>query len=247
MTQIDQFSLVTVPIELLFEGRCIGHATSFIWHEMGRHFLVTNWHVLSGIDFFTLGNASSHGGRPDHIRAYFEAAPGMFGKRQWELPLFDDERVPYWLVYPLGKRADIAVLPLPEPELPMSMYPLNVLASDDLRVEIGMDVYILGYPFAIEPPALPVWKRGSIASEPELIRMTTNYMLVDSASRPGMSGSPVIRRDWGNGATKSLTKFIGIYSGRKRVEPDEAQIGLVWDASLIRDIIAGNTRDTRQT
>lgn len=246
MMKIDQFSLVTVPIELRFEGRSIGHATSFVWQEMGRHFLVTNWHVLSGLDFFSLVNASPHGGRPDYIRAYFETAPGMFGKRQWDLPLFDDEGMPNWLIYSLGKRADIAVLPLLDPELPMSLYPLNVWANDDLRVEIGMDVYILGYPFAIAPPALPVWKRGSIASEPELIRTTTDYMLVDSTLRPGMSGSPVIRRDWGNGTTRSLTRFIGVYSGRKKVEANEAQIGLVWDGCLIRDIIAGNTRNGSQ-
>ena len=143
--------------------------------------------MFSGIDFFSGKNASDGGGRPDMIRAHFEVSPGMFGKRQWEIPLFDDEGVPLWLVYPLGKRVDIAVLPLPEPLHPQTMYPINVLANDDLLVAIGMDVYILGYPFKIAPPKLPVWKRGSIASEPDLVRMTTNYMLVAPCrrTRPG--------------------------------------------------------------
>jgi hypothetical protein len=41
-----------------------------------------------------------------------------------------------------------------------------------------------------------------------------------------------------------LNKFIGVYSGRVPTDhPQEAQIGLVWDGSLIDEIIAGNVRD----
>ena len=99
-----------------------------------------------------------------------------------------------------GRRVDIAVLPIPfkPEELIISFYPLNILANAALRIEIGMEVFILGYPFKIEPPAYPVWKRGSVASEPQLAPLTTDYMLVDTASRPGMSGAPVIRRSWTN-------------------------------------------------
>jgi hypothetical protein len=98
-----------------------------------------------------------------------------------------------------------------------------------------------------------VWKRGSIASEPQLARFTTDYMLVDTASRPGMSGGPVIHRSWTNHMVQPgvvalvdtpMNKFIGVYSGRLPTDhPHEAQIGLVWDGSLIDEIIAGNVRD----
>jgi hypothetical protein len=125
-----------------------------------------------------------------------------------------------------------------------------------------MEVFILGYPFKIELPGYPVWKRGSIASEPQLASITSalgsavkqsEYMLVDSASRPGMSRPPVIRRSWSNHdiepnfiATVStpIDRFIGVYSGRAHTDhPNEAQIGLVWDGSLIDEIIAGQRRD----
>jgi hypothetical protein len=116
-----------------------------------------------------------------------------------------------------------------------------------------MDVFILGYPFKIRLPAYPVWKRGSIASEPNLVRLTTDYMLVDTASRPGMSGAPVIRRSWTNHMLEvgvlavmdtPLTKFIGVYSGRLPTDHShEAQIGLVWDSSFIDEIIVGTTKD----
>jgi hypothetical protein len=57
-----------------------------------------------------------------------------------------------------------------------------------------MEVFILGYPFEIKRPAFPVWKRASVASEPDLVRLVDDYILVDTASRPGMSSAPVIRQ-----------------------------------------------------
>ena len=77
---------------------------------------------------------------------------------------------------------------------------------------------------------------------------------MDTVSRPGMSGAPVIQRSWGNHLLpnnamvtdgRNRTKFLGVYSGRVSTDhPHEAQIGLVWDKSYIDEIIAGNTRDT---
>jgi hypothetical protein len=110
---------------------------------------------------------------------------GSFEKQQWTIRIRDENDTPLWLVHP-GTRIDIAVLPFlynPKEHI-VTLYPLNVLANYNLRIEIGMEVFILGYPFKIEPPAYPVWKRGSIASEPQLARLTTDYMLVDTASRP---------------------------------------------------------------
>jgi hypothetical protein len=119
-------------------------------------------------------------------------------------------------------------------------------------VRIGVEVFILGYPFGDSPPAFPVWKRGSIASDPELVRMSNGYFLVDTASRPGMSGTPVILRSWTNdfvdGSVRAIndraeTNLIGVYSGRLWAEKEEAQIGMVWHHSYIREIIAGGMRD----
>ncbi len=254
MTTLDQFSLVTVPIELFFDETWLGQGTGFVWREANRNYLVTNWHVLSGRDFFNGKCLHEMGGIPNRISTMFTVETGIFDKRRWDLHILDDDGKPLWLAYPGGKRVDIVVLPLSEPSLPMTMYPINELAKDDLRVEIGMDVFILGYPFKIGPPGLPVWKRGSIASEPEIVRITTDYMLVDTASRPGMSGSPVIRRSWTNHMTvpgivahlgQPMNRFLGVYSGRVPTDhPNEAQIGLVWDGSLIREIIVGGMQDT---
>jgi hypothetical protein len=78
-------------------------------------------------------------------------------------------------------------------------------------------------------------------------------MLVDTASRPGMSGAPVIRRSWAyhlleNGATSAdstpQSKFIGIYSGRLYTsDRTDAQLGMVWPVDDIPEVIWGKKFD----
>jgi hypothetical protein len=105
-------------------------------------------------------------------------------------------------------------------EFLLDLYPINLITSKPLRIRVGMEVFILGYPFGASPPAFPVWKRGTIASEPDLARLTQGYYLVDTASRPGMSGAPVILRSWTNdfieGGMRALsdnpaTNLIGLF------------------------------------
>jgi len=127
------------------------------------------------------------------------------------------------------------------------------MGSADLLVTIGMDVFVLGYPFGTGKTGLPIWKRGSIASEPDLVPHVESYLLVDTASRPGMSGSPVILRTYFIHVTQeneitatpgAANKFIGVYSGRLHTQdPLEAQIGMVWSATYIDEIIDGGLRE----
>jgi hypothetical protein len=254
MIELNQFTLTTIPVEQYFNNSPLGQGTGFIWKKLEQHYLVTNWHVLSMRDFFADKNLRDDAGRPNVLRTLFNIQTGDFTKQRWDIQIRDSNDRPLWLVHPT-KRIDIAVLPLPSPPrgITVAFYPLNDLANTPLRMKIGMEVFILGYPFEIKMPAFPVWKRGSIASEPDLVRLVDNYILVDTASRPGMSGAPVIRRSVTNHlletgdvaiTPQALTKFIGVYSGRLPTNhPREAQIGLVWDGSFIDEIIVGNVRD----
>src|SRR5262249_47041902 len=81
-------------------------------------------------------------------------------------------------------------------------------------------------------------------------------LLVDTASRPGMSGSPVILRTYGTHmspgevtvAAGAANKFIGVYSGRLHTQdPLEAQIGMVWPAIYIDEIIDGGLKEYGKT
>jgi hypothetical protein len=257
MTTINLFSTVVLPLELFFNDTPLGHATGFLWRASASRqlYIVTNWHVVSAKNFFNQANIHKSAARPNRLLTRFQI-PGQFEKQPWNISLRSEHDEPLWLVHP-GSRYDIALVPFspsPEEQQVVGLYPFNEYSNDELLTEIGMDVFVLGYPFNIAPPAFPVWKRGSIASEPAIVRLSGNgYMLIDTASRPGMSGSPVIQRSRDHhllphGATvrdgRNRTKLLGIYSGRLPTDHShEAQIGLVWDRSYIDEIIAGDTRD----
>lgn len=254
MNQVDAFSLTTVPIQQLANGTPMNSATAFVWKHGAQHYLITNWHVVTGKNTRT-GKLETPAA-PDTLRCLFNVRVGDFGKQQWDIRIRSEEHRPLWLIRPgMTPGVDVVAIPIPMTgnEPVMNMYPLNTLLSKPLNVKIGMDVFILGYPFGSATPGFPVWKRGSIASEPDLVRMTTGYYVVDTASRPGMSGSPVILQNWTNdyldGAVRAFndrpaTNFIGVYSGRLQAATEEAQLGMVWHGSFVEEIIVSNTYDT---
>ena len=48
VTKIDRFSLCAVPLEFLANGMLMGVATGFVWKLHEQHYLITNWHVITG-------------------------------------------------------------------------------------------------------------------------------------------------------------------------------------------------------
>lgn len=116
------------------------------------------------------------------------------------------------------------------------LHPINEMPNYSGTVPIGIEAFILGYPFGIGVSTLPIWKRASVASEPSVKISGKPCFYVDTASRPGMSGSPVILRH--RMAIGPPTTFIGVYSGRIGSEDElQAQLGIVWRAEVIDQII----------
>jgi hypothetical protein len=255
MTKIDPFSLTAVPVEQCANGKPFGVATAFVWKRGAQHYLITNWHVVTGRHAQT-GKLETIV-QPDMIRAHFNTRLMDFGKQQIDISIRDHNNRPRWYAHPMrGRGSDVVAIPLPisRDDPVVNFYPINTLKSEaDLAVRIGMDVFILGYPFGYSPPGFPVWKRGSIASEPDLVHFGPGYHLVDTASRPGMSGAPVILRSWGmhylegdaiSSDSTPQSKFIGVYSGRLHThEKTDAQIGMVWPVRDIEDIVSMEKRD----
>jgi len=58
MPEIDLFTTAVLPLELFFNDLPLGHATGFLWRASATRqlYIVTNWHVVSAKDFFTLRN-----------------------------------------------------------------------------------------------------------------------------------------------------------------------------------------------
>jgi len=110
MATIDRFSLCTVPLGLVANKTPMGVATGFIWKHPEKHYLVTNWHVITGRNART--GKLELPARPDAFRALFNIRAGDFGKSEIFIHVRDSDRKPLWLVHPNGGRMDVVVLPL---------------------------------------------------------------------------------------------------------------------------------------
>jgi len=250
---IDACSSVPLYVEAFFGDQVLGGATAFLWlGQDHRLTLVTNWHVVSGRNHETGEATHRQGGIPDQLRVHVPLNERKAPPRIVIVPLVDAEGGPLWVEHPkFGHEVDIAALSvdLPPPS-GADLIPLNLLKTVALKQRVGMSVFILGYPFGRMGAGFPVWKHATFASEPFLSPVHDHrFLIVDTASRPGMSGSPVIQRahgqielegragrlvDGGDGALS----FIGIYSGRfHTTDAMDAQLGRVWPAALVKEVV----------
>lgn len=234
---------------MYFGSQTLATGTSFMWRNTDKLYLVTNWHNLSGVNPVTGKNMSCNGGRPDRIE-FSVLSPTISLKHEtWERALSDDNG-PLWLEHPsLGRKVDVACLPITHGTCTTIMFDQTKKAK--FQTSISDEVFILGYPKNIDAGGLPIWKRASLASEPDVDVNGLPMMLADTATSEGMSGSPVISCKH-SGLTQddvfsiSATpdrNMLGIYSGRFGVESQfAAQLGIIWKIKVIDEIISGGKR-----
>ncbi|MCK1680824.1 trypsin-like peptidase domain-containing protein [Bradyrhizobium sp. 147] len=253
MIVIDQYSLGALPIEMYFNDTLLSQGTGFVWIDGDSFFLITNWHNVSGRNPNTGKHLSPTAAEPNRLRIWFNTKGEMGNKTAKFIPLRADTGEPTWFVHPEHARnVDVVALALTA-FADVEMYPINEMESSNLQLSVGMDVYVLGYPYGLGGAGLPVWKRGSFATEPGISPAIQLHMFIDTASRPGMSGSPVIRRSWSTHLLEQnaiemgapiATRFVGVYSGRmSSSDPLDAQLGIAWPASLVPEIVSGRKHD----
>jgi len=199
--RLDPLSPAVTPIELIANNQIFGHGTGFIWAHGPRFFLVTNWHNFSGQHPFDGTHLSEVGRVPDSIRYYpILEGPGIV-RSPITTPLFEQFDLPLWQQHKRfdDLRIDIAVIEIPEDGT--KYYAINRFPEEaPLFTHVGSDLFIVGYPFSDfdhQFMKFPIWKRGSLASETLFGWQGKPAFLIDAASRPGMSGSPVIRKVFG--------------------------------------------------
>ena len=258
---ISPFSICSIPIDIEVRNKMsnseeylyIASATGFLVDVEKKLFLVSNWHVFSGYEFnnaYTNSIKEPHGALPERITLH-----GLVGKQSVSL-LLSDDKTPLWS-YNKALAVDIAIMELSSNNAnairELGWHAITEFPSqEDLSLEVTDSVFIVGYPYgkraSMEYNAMPIYKSGSIASEPALSYFPDRKsFLIDSTTRPGMSGSPVIAVSH-NGyisdeviCTDGSTyyKFLGIYSGRIDGDmQDESSLGIVWDKSLLFEMIA---------
>ena len=265
---IEHITMVTTPIILLKGDTAVGQGTGFFYGLIDTVkkgsviFLVTNYHVLTG-------SAPNKNKKPigDNIIFYFHKDDKNTGNlKDVRYPLYTKDGEPIWITSKTNPDADVAIIPLISGVYQDCM-PYGI-SEDWTKTQIKLrpttTVTLVGYPYGFKDSvnALPIWKTGSIASEPSVNFSGKPLFIVDVSAFPGMSGSPVFaivngayESDQGGTVVGNARKFLGIYSSMESIEENKyleelqinkkegiimtesLQLGHVWKAQLIIDIV----------
>lgn len=178
--------------------------------------------------------------------------------------LYNGQSQAGWYQHPQKNLVDIAVINLGDALIATLAQGVSKFATEnDMAIEIGNDIFILGYPLGFSHfMKTPIWKRGSIASEPHAETPDSKFkIMIDATTRDGMSGSPVFMRSKTHYLSESgeikahanATRFIGVYASRpapvKAIESNGSEdasyyheLGYVYKSSLVHDVIVKGIR-----
>lgn len=241
---IDPYSPISLYIFVRHNEENLSTATGFLVKKGDENFLITNWHVVSGLDPSDNRVLSTKGLLPNNLMVMHHAKRGQNYRAGYLYVLKDENDNPKWKEHPRGKEIDVIALPISLDDQ-LLYYPLNLeKAGFDIQIMPAMDVSIIGFPLGLSAHFYwPVWKTWHITSEPGIDVNGLPLFYVDATTREGMSGSPVIKRAYGAYKTHKNrtvindglpTRFLGVYSGRVG---ETAEIGRVWKASVIYEIL----------
>lgn len=251
---MQKFSLTVAKIEMFRkDGSSLmpgATGTAFFYKSNNDVFLVTNWHNVTGVNPATGEALHTKGLLPNLLRTHYKqwanAAKSLLRSQHLDISLYHDNE-PVWLEHSNRRGVDVVAVPVLLSDFEnFANECINTVDQEfGLEVCAGMDCFILGFPENLVGAAnTPIWKRGSIASEP--YQQYPYY--VDSATRKGMSGAPVIARHTGifgmregrltgNEIIGTVEKFIAIYSGRVGDDALGFQLGTAWQSNVLDDIL----------
>jgi hypothetical protein len=228
----------------------LGNATGFFCEYRGRTFLVTNWHVVSGRNYQTNHPLHRSQALPGALKVHTHLTTGaqasestLSSSTVFQISLANGDGSPCWLQHPLfGTDVDVIAI-----DVSSRIVDCERIFRINLETELARDTdlsvmdqaFVTGYPLSATttPNSLPIYKSGTIASEPRVFDSIPR-IYIDGKTKTGMSGSPVMVKQQAH-SQKRLTgierlenglDFIGIYSGRERQERSEfeAELGIIW-------------------
>lgn len=246
MVSINDASMSIVQIECrsYHTDVRIGTASGFIVAFMGRRFLVTNWHVVSGRHAQTKKPLHESLALPGRLlvnlklkRLDTNTNDGSYWPIRGiiEIEISEDESRLYNFMHPkFGSDVDVVAMPIDEKLANLENYntkakglELYVDQSVPFDIKVMDEVFIAGFPeLMMRPNDFPVYKAGFVASEPH-IYSGVPFFFIDGKTKKGWSGSPIIFNPGKNrplGTWSMLRKgkrvitteriLIAVYSGR---------------------------------
>lgn len=249
--RLDIVSLMSLKVETYFNDQKLGEATAFVIQSSGKHFLVTNRHVLSGRNPETNKCLNPNGAIPNRIGVWLHthSDPNIIGRwSQMIINLAHNDGNSTWLGHPDNTKIDIAVVKLPDRFEGVTYFPIkDTYLEKRARIDPSNQVCVVGFPAGIAVDGqIPIWKTGHVASDYDIAPDGLPYFLIDATTKSGMSGSPVFMRSIGGyidplGKLVSnlpLNQFLGVYSGRSlSLDSEKIEVGRVWKSETIFEII----------
>jgi len=266
---IDHLSLSTTPVVLLRGDEEVSQGTGFYYvGKFGDQqviFLITNYHVLTG-------HAPLEGKAPigDNVVFQFhKSAERPADLHHVRFPLFTKSGQPVWIQSNVVPEADLAIIPIPVEafkDCKLNCISKEWMTSGNMKLRPTTAVTLIGYPYAYfdRANALPIWKTGSLASEPDIDFDGKPLVTIDISAFPGMSGAPafaisygIYETEDGSSSVGGARRFVGIYASmqmlqeRKVLEEfhgkrahlgithaESLQTGHVWKARLIDELVS---------
>ena len=256
--RIETFA--TTKLELFFHDIPLATGTAFVYRFADQYALITNWHNLAGAHPETRIRRNTDGLAPNRIKFHLSVfkESGKYYLMPIDLSLIRDDK-PIWFERAVeGITVDLAFIDLAtalpnfeeiKSKIAYLRSQMVVRMDENMRPEVafhayprvGNDVFVLGYPEGVSQGVFPIWKKGSIASEPLFgaVESGAPVILIDALSRRGMSGAPVLYfgsdviGDLGPGSPEASSNrpwLVGVYAGREGVTAEEGDLSLgrVW-------------------
>ncbi|PIT97686.1 hypothetical protein COT77_00035 [Candidatus Berkelbacteria bacterium CG10_big_fil_rev_8_21_14_0_10_41_12] len=223
---MKKLSFSVTPVKLIKNDKGLSFGTGFFyqaaWGNENCIFLITNYHVITGIKTEERKTKQPEG---DSISFYYhidknDPKPVV----EIKMPIFTKDGQAIWLEHNNSKVDVIAIPMLFSLPAPPKWHTIRKSLNDS---EAGFSpcdpITIVGYPkgFLDSVNALPIYKTGNIASEYEYDFDGDPCFIVDVAAFSGNSGSPVfsIRKNAQIASQKIILQapgetidFLGIYS-----------------------------------
>jgi S1-C subfamily serine protease len=234
-------------IEVFAGEQRIGSGTGFILDSPDGRMLVSNRHVIVGRKPGSNQYQDPGGRQPTSLRIW--SINRLVQPAAVDVPLFDADMTEQWVEHPDHRNElDLVGIPWHHGLFESTSMEPYMAGGAPAQIAVPDPVLLLGFPLRFNGgvQGLPVAVTGMIATTPGLpIDGKLPRFLIDSATREGLSGAPVLFYPNGqpvvnvNGTTavaqgKSGYQLLGIYTGRIR---EDAQLGYVITAAAIRRLL----------
>lgn len=246
-SQVDNLSLSietvqSVYLETFKDTIAVSSATGFIIRSKTRNYLITNWHVVTNKDPVTQNwaNGLPHI-TPNKIRIMHNSK--TIGNHIVRIENLTNKNGIRYKQFNINKNemVDVIALPLTDTSGGVAIYPVDYQnTTESIIVRPTESLYVLGFPMGIKSaPFFPIWKSGTIASEPDFDQENKPIIWLDIKGYGGMSGAPVYLitdRYITKGTTSinmvgSITFFMGVFS-----HATDINIGGIWKGAYLKNI-----------